>query len=381
MALTTIQSNNKATKFRNRFIREFVRGDMFKAYKSEDGNAVIRVFMDTGKFGGEQSNLPLVNALSGTGVGSGKLTGSEEAIGNYGWRAWIDWLRNAVTANDAEIKKGSFDLFGHASAALSEWGKKMQRDETVVGFMAIPSEAPPANLGSAPGQRVNGILWSAATAANKNTWQDNNADRILFGAARTNLVAGNFASSLLNVDASADRLSAASIGIMKWMAERASPAIEPLTTDDGYERYVMFVGSNAYRDAYRDPEIYAANKDARPREGSRYKNNPIFMDGDLLYNGVIIRKVPQIDTLVTNAGAGAAGINVAPVFMCGKNALAWIWGQMPSATSLDETDYQFIKGVGIQMCYGVGKIASRPPGQTYLKDWGVVTGFVASVDS
>jgi hypothetical protein len=123
----------------------------------------------------------------------------------------------------------------------------------------------------------------------------------------------------------------------------------------------------------------AANRDARPREGTSYKQNPIFMDGDLLYNGVIIRKVPEIDRLLTVAGAGNGGIDVAPVFLCGRNAAAQLWGQLPDPTILYETDYQLKKGAAIEMAYGIGKMAFKEPDTGRLKDWGVVTGFVACV--
>lgn len=375
MAVTTVQTNNRGIKFRNNIIREYVRGNMFTPYMGDDGMAVIRSFHEEGKFGGDQINVPLITALRGSGKGSGTLTGNEESIGNYGWRVWLDWSRNAVTATKAEIKKSSFDLFGQAQPLLSEWGRSKQRDDMVKGFMAIPSEAQPAGLGSDDGQTVNGILFADATAGQRNTWNQHNQDRILYGIARSNWNA-TFLTSLANVDNTNDKLSAGMIKLMQTMAEKSDPKIEPLTTDDGYERYVLFVGSNAFRDAEADPLIYAANKDARPREGTSYKKNPIFMPGDLLYHGVIIRKVPEIDRLLTfNNGT----INCAPVFFCGRNALGMLWGQLPEATKLDDTDYQFKKGVGVEMAYGISKIVYKNAA-AQLKDWGLVTGWVASVD-
>jgi hypothetical protein len=375
MAVTTVQTNNRGIKFRNNIIREYVRGNMFTPYMGDDGMAVIRSFHEEGKFGGDQINVPLITALRGSGKGSGTLTGNEESIGNYGWRVWLDWSRNAVTATKAEIKKSSFDLFGQAQPLLSEWGRSKQRDDMVKGFMAIPSEAQPAGLGSDDGQTVNGILFADATAGQRNTWNQHNQDRVLYGVARSNWNA-TFLTALATVDNTADKLSAAMIKLMQTMAEKSDPKIEPLTTDDGYERYVLFVGSNAFRDAEADPLIYAANKDARPREGTSYKKNPIFMPGDLLYHGVIIRKVPEIDRLLTfNNGT----INCAPVFFCGRNALGMLWGQLPEATKLDDTDYQFKKGVGVEMAYGISKIVYKNAA-AQLKDWGLVTGWVASVD-
>lgn len=378
MAVTTVQTNNRGIKFRNNIIKEYVRGNMFTPYMGDDGMAVIRTFYESGKFGGDQINVPLITALKGSGKGSGTLTGNEDKIGNYGKRLWIDWCRNAVTATKSEMKKGSFDLFGQAQPSLATWGKSTQRDEIVKAFLAIPSETEPAGLGSDDGQRVNGILWEDATASDKNAWNAANSDRVLYGAAVGNYNA-TVSTALATIDATADKLSAGIVRLLQTRAEKSDPKIEPLTTDDGYERYVLFVGSNAFRDAEADATINAANKDARPREGTSYKKNPIFMPGDLLYHGVIIRKVPEIDTLLTLTGVGADSINVAPVFLCGRNAMGFVWGQLPEPTKLDDTDYQFKKGVGIEMCYGLGKMVFKNASGN-LKDWGCVTGFVASVD-
>ena len=135
MAVTTVQTNNRGIKFRNKLIIEYVRGNMFSPYMSDDGMNVITSFHEEGKFGGDQINVPLITALRGSGKGSGTLTGNEESIGNYGWRIWLDWSRNAVVATKAEIKKASFDLFGQAAPRLSEWGRTQQRNEMVKAFL------------------------------------------------------------------------------------------------------------------------------------------------------------------------------------------------------------------------------------------------------
>ena len=377
MAVSTIQANNRGIIFRNNIIREYVRGNMFSPYMGNDATAVIRTLLETGKYGGDQINVPLIKALSNTAISTGTLVGNEEAIDNYGCRLWLDWARNAVVATKAEIKKGSFDLFGQAQPLLAEWGKSLQRDEIVLAMAALPSESAPANLGTTNGQRVNGILYSAANATERNTWNQANQDRILYGNAFSNYDATH-ATALANLTATDDRFSAATVRLAREKAEDASPKIDPLTTNDGYERFIMFVGSRAYRDAWADPEIYQANKDARPREGSSWQNNPIFREGDLLYDNVIIRKVPEIDKYCLVSGAGDSGVDVSMSFLCGRSALGFVWGQMPEPTKLDDTDYQFRKGVGIDMAYGVGKLFFKDSGSGDLVQWGMVTVFNAA---
>jgi hypothetical protein len=58
--------------------------------------------------------------------------------------------------------------------------------------------------------------------------------------------------------------------------------------------------------------------------------------------------------------------------------MAQFYGQLPRPTQLDQTDYQFNRGVGIEMAYGIGKVAKTT--SSLLKDWGVFTIFAASVD-
>jgi hypothetical protein len=50
---------------------------------------------------------------------------------------------------------------------------------------------------------------------------------------------------------------------------------------------------------------------------------------------------------------------------------------------LEDGDYEFVYGIGIETQYGVGKIAKAPQNVTGattgdLVDWGMVTGFMAA---
>lgn len=384
MALTTTAANNKLIVFRKEIYREYVRENLFSPYMGPSMNSIIRVITDLdkgGKNGGEQINIPLRARLNGAGVGSGGLRGNEEALDNQGTRMWIDWSRHAVTINNAEEQKSSIDLYAEIKPALTDWGQEKQRDEIVDGFYALPSQNAPAGLGSALGQRVNGILFDAATAAQRNTWITDNADRILVGNGNTaNLVAGNFAASMANVTG-AMVLSGTLVNRMKRSAKKANPRIRPFKLkENGTEWFVLFVGQEQFRDAQNDADIKTANQNSRARENQGYLKNPIFVDGDLLYNGVIIREIPELSLRlpVFYATAGSGGIQIAPAFLCGQGAMAWCWGKMPTPTFLKEDDYQFIRGAGVKMAYGVGKIAKLNAAGNF-KEWGVYTAFLAAV--
>jgi Protein of unknown function (DUF4043) len=378
MALTTVQTNNKLIVFRKEVTREYIRQNLFSPYIGAEMTAIIRVINDL-RNGGEQINIPLIARLKNQPIATGTLVGNEESIDNYGDRAWIDWARAAIKIPRSEEQKSSIDLFGQARPLLEDWGKELQRDEIVDTLFTIPlASTAPANLGTTNGQRVNGAFLDLATAAQRNTWTTDNADRILFGGAQGNLVSGNFASSLANIT-SGMTLSAASSLKMKRLAKKANPRLRPYKLKNGREYFVIFVGSNCFRDLQSDTTIINANTQARPREGDGLDKNPLFQDGDLLYNGLIFREVPELDIRlpVTYTTAGSGSIQVSPVFMCGQSALAWCWGRMPTPTFLKEDDYQFFRGVGVMMAYGLKKVAKLNPAGNY-KEWGVFTGFFAS---
>jgi len=335
------------------------------------------------KNGGEQMNIPVVGRLTAAAKGSGTLVGNEEAIDQYGYRVWLDWARNAIVTNKAEKQRDSADIFGQAKPLLSDWGKELQRDEIISALMALPSESAPAGLGSDAGQRVNGLFYQDATAGQRNTWNSDNIDRVLYGEKTSNYNATH-ATALANVGTASGKFTADNLSLLKRIAMNAVPKIRPFKTKSGYEYFVAFCGTNPFRDIKSDLKV--VNYSARPREENAVNSNPIFQDGDQIYDGVIVREVPEISGFVSNVWttlktAGSASARVEPVFLCGQQAVAMAWGQMARPTFRKEDDYGFITGTGIEMAYGVGKIFTKPSaltGGTKLVQRAVATGFFAS---
>ena len=245
---------------------------------------------------------------------------------------------------------------------LSDWGRSRQRDDLIKALMAFPT----VNLPAAD-VTVNGILYgpveaSQATAAN--AWLVANADRVQYGNLRTNGASGVHVTALATVDTVNDKLTAANLSLLKRVALNADPHIRPYKTRDGYEYYVAFCGTNAFRDLKLD--LQTVNKDARPRENNGMDKNPLFQDGDQIYDGVIVRQIPEISNFVTNAWtglttAGTTANRVEPVFLCGQQAAAICWGRMARPTFRKEDDYEFISGVGIDMCFGTVKCYTKHP--------------------
>jgi hypothetical protein len=163
------------------------------------------------------------------------------------------------------------------------------------------------------------------------------------------------------------------------------PKINPWQREDtDQEWYVCFLGSRAMRDLKSDPVMYQANRDARDRENATGPgaNNPIWTGGGLVFDGVYYLEIPEITTRLLLAGIGGASADVEPIFLCGQAAIAYAFGQAPRETRLEDGDYDFVTGLGIEAQYGVGKIAKAPllagmpTAGSDLVDWGMATGFV-----
>jgi hypothetical protein len=405
--MSNIQANNKLVQYTTEINREYVRENLFSPYMGTDATSIIRL-RNEAKKGGEQINFPLVGALYGPGTapalgssaqayGVDTLTGNEEKIDNYGMRVWIDWARNAVATNDAEEQKDSADIFGEAKPLLSDWGKSLQRDEIILAMMNMPSASAPTGLGglTTTNGRVNGLAFNGTTGGTAiSAWMAANADRVLFGNAISNSVSNTWSTSIALVDTTADTFVPASVSLLKYRAKTAAPKIRPYKTTDGREYYVCFAGTANFMQLKlamnqtgmpTTPAVIGINVHARPRD---VDSNPLFQDGDLMYDGVIIREVPEIDNFVTspwamhNIGGGGTG-RLAPVFLCGQQAVMFAWGKMATPTFRDQTDYQFVRGVGVKMCYGVAKTFRIPranfdtPG-TNLVQTGIVTGIFSA---
>lgn len=392
--LTSNHVNNELIKFRRQVISDFLRRSRFDPFMGDSSTAVIVRLADL-EADGKEINVPLVNQLTGDGVGAGTLRGKEEALDSYGFPLWADWARNAVANNRASNKESSFNVRSTARDLLRGWSRRIIRDDLTDALLSIPTGAVQPGRLAEPGNRVNGLRWSVATAAQKNLWHTANFDRVLYGAALGNYKTTS-ALSLLELDGTADKMSAAVGSLAKSLAKQSGvspsnpgiyngrPKITPWETEElDEEMFVCFVGDRGFASLQADPVMYQANRDARSREGNPTNTNPIFTGGALKFDGVLYKNIPEITQrlLLINAGFGAA-IDVEPFFLCGQAAMAYATGQMARPTTLEDGDYEFVTGLGIEAQYGTAKVAKAPQLSAGavgdLVDWGMVTGFVAA---
>ena len=343
------------------FFRDYVRSSRFKRYMGTDEASIIQLKEDLSKKKGDSVTFALVNELTGNGVtGNSTLKGNEERLNSRSHRVYVDVLRHAVAVDDWDVQKSVIDLRNAARTQLREWAMKKLRDAITDGL----------------GQ-VDGVKFSTATNAQRDTWQSNNADRLVFGTGRVTQT--TFASAISAVTPGAS-LTPNLLSLMKRIAQTtASPKIKPVYVKEmDQEWFVCFVGPRAWRDLTEDnPTTNAltlANRDARVRG----VDNPLFTGDSLVWDGMILREIPEIEPVSATVYSLSATTVIEPVYLCGAQAIGLAWAQRTKSTT-DVDDYEFLHGVGVQEIRGIEKLrfgTAAGADTTTPKDHGVVTAFV-----
>ena len=108
---------------------------------------------------------------------------------------------------------------------------------------------------------------------------------------------------------------------------------------------------------------------------ARNRDNPLFAGGDLLWDGVVIKEVPDIDKFIDSTGGGlwdgvwgagaASGDSLATGgtssarlsmgFFCGAQALGFGIGKTASFKRRKEDDYEHLNGVAISAKHDIKK--------------------------
>ena len=345
MALTTVTTNLVEQKWDNDFFTAYVRANRFNRYMGTDSNSVIQIKEDLTKSAGDRIHLALIAELTGAGVtGDTLLEGSEEALSQYEFPIAVATRRNAVAVTMNQEQFTGIDLRNAAKAQLKNWAMKKLRTDIITALDVI-----------------DGTAYASASEASKDAWLVANADRVMFGDGTVGGYTDHSADLLL-VTASM-KLTKEVVSKLKAKAEKASPIIRPVTVGEDSENYVLFCGSGAFRDLKVDLATTLQNAQERG------DNNPLFQDGDLMYDGVVIRKIQEIPATGT---VGAASARIEPVFLCGAQALGVAWAQRTKSRT-EERDYGFVHGVAIHEMLGVKKCVFNS------KMHGVFKGYVGAL--
>lgn len=344
MAFTTVQAANVEEVWDADFFKSYVRANRFKRYMGTNENSVIQLREDLTKKAGDGITIPLVTELTGAGqTGNGLLEGNEEALGNYGHKIDVATLRHAVAVTDNDQQFTGIDLRNAGKEMLKLWAMSKMRTDIITA------------LGS-----KSGTAYGSASEGVKDAWLVANSDRVMFGNGTVGAFTDHSADLLLVT--AAMTLTKEVVSKAKARAEQATPKLRPVIVGEDSENFVLFCDARAFRDLKSDLGTSLQNAQERG------DNNPLWRDGDLMWDGVVIRKIQEIATL---GAVGAASALVSPYFLCGAQALGVAWAQKTKSTT-DTRDYGFVKGVGIHEMRGVEKLIYNS------KDHGVFTGYVGA---
>ena len=344
------------------YFSEYVRESGFKPYMGKSSSSIIIAKYELQQEAGKTINIPLILKLTSDGVtGATVLDGNEEELGNYNCALSVDWRRNGVRVPKSTSYKTEIDLFGAAKDMLRQWEAEKLRDDVIKALASVVTTGDTT------------VLLADSSTANRNAYSAANSDRLLFGKLVSNYSA-TFATALGNLDTTDDKCTVASMSLAKRIAKASSPKIRPFRSEDGREYFVAFHGARTFRDLKADSTMTQANREARERDVSK---NPIFQDGDLIYDGIIHREIPEIDDVVSTGtytldAKGGSSCDVRPVFLCGQQAVGIAWGQEPTMRTDMTKDYAFRPGVAVEELLSVKKLAYN------AKQHGVVTAFFAA---
>ena len=360
MANTTAAEGLTVQQWDDKYFREYLGNHPFKGYMGTGTSSVIQVKEDLSKDKGDSVTYALVNKLTGApNDGTTKLEGNEESLGSRSHKLEVGLRRNAVSVLEYEEQISAIDLRNAAKDQLMDWSMEEDTDRVMDQLYA-----------------KNGVLYANATEAQKDTWLTDNADRVLFGDAKGNMVAGDHSGSLANITAADGKLTPDSLSLMKRIALSADPKLRPIRTEKDNKRwFVVFVHPLAFRDLKDNPTIRQAQREVSVAT----QNNKLFQGGDLIWDGMIIHEVDDMPTL---SGVGASSIDIGGAFLCGAQAFGLAIAKRWQSREKNESDYGNEKGCGIicidgleKLTFGTGSADTANP-----KDHGVVTGYFAAVE-
>src|SRR4029077_19572317 len=247
MNVTTARPGLTPIQWSSDFWVEYIRENQFTPYFGTSIDAMIQLQTDLTRKPGDSVVFPTVRSLVGAGVtGNTVLEGNEEILNARSLNVPVGVLRHAVAVSQWDEQKSVIDLLQAARQVLKNWAANKLRSDIITSLGAMTADG-----------NVQ-ISYASASAAQRNTWLVNNADRVLFGASKSNAVSGVYATALATVDNTADKLTAAQITLAKRIARTATPKIRPIRINNDEEWYVMFCPSMVFRDLMLDPVIINA---------------------------------------------------------------------------------------------------------------------------
>jgi N4-gp56 family major capsid protein len=363
MADTRVASGLTVEQWDEKYFVEYLTENRFAGEMGTNENSIIQVKENLMKKPGDRVNFALVNRLTNDAItGSNTLEGNEEDMSSRSFEVAVNKRRNGVRVAEIDEQFSAIGLRDAAKAVLKDWSLK-DTEGLIIQKLS----------------NFNGTRYSSASEAVKDEWLVDNADRVLFGALRSNNSANDHSASLLNCDTTADKLNAAAVSKMKTIAETvANPLIRPIrsTASKGRRYYVMYAHPYAFNDLKADTTITTAQREVV----LQMENERLFEGGDLYWDGVIIKQIEQAQVEWDFGLVGNSSARVVGAYLCGAQAVGAAYAKR--WTSKEKSfDYDDKKGVAIESIYGIEKMqfGSGNADRADLKDQGVVTGYFATL--
>src|SRR4029077_13913762 len=207
MNVTPARPGLTPIQWQSDFWTEYLRENQFTPYFGTSMDAMIQLQLDLTRKPGDTVVFPTVRNLVGAGVtGNTVLEGNEEILNARSLNVVVNPIRHAVAESQWDEQKSVIDLLQAGKQVLKNWASNKLRTDIITQLGAV----------SADGNAI--IPYASATAGQRNTYLVNNADRILFGASKSNGVSGVYATALLTIDNTADKMTAAQLTLAKRMA-------------------------------------------------------------------------------------------------------------------------------------------------------------------
>jgi N4-gp56 family major capsid protein len=343
----------------DQFSNEWFQSNTFSAYSGTGDNNVIRMKEDFASKRGNGITFEFITNLErGSLRGRTPLKGNESQLGEYGDRVMWDMRKKAIGLHELDEDHAAINLREAARGNLKTWADEDVKFEVIDRLLDVGSGCD--------------VPYEDASAAEKNAWNAKNSDRVLYGAATANYNATH-STALANIDSTNDKLTGDALSLLKRMAGQASPKITPLSVKEKNRRFfVAFVHPYTFRDVRKNLE------DLRATVSIVEENKGIFLGGDLQYDGVLVH---EVDDMPIIEGVGAGGIDVAPVYFAGQEALGWaIKSRYKSREETD--DYGQVKGLGMIGKWGMKKLAydfGTKDTSIIGKQRGLITGFFSAI--
>lgn len=359
MAETAIPTGLTVQQWDEKYFTQYLNNNWFKKFMGTGSSRMIQVKEDLTKKPGDAVTYTLVNRLTGTAKGASEdLEGAEEDLSTRSQKVTVREYSHAVKFSKFEAQKTAIDLRQAHRDVLMDWNMELDRDNII------------AALGD-----INGTAYASASESAKDAWLVDNADRVLFGASKSNNSSNDHSASLANIDASNDKLTPDALSLMKRMAKTANPRVRPIQAKDtiaGSDMYVVFAPTECIRDLAANSTFTQANREAR----NRGVDNPLFSGANYIWDNLAIYEIEDIPSL---GAVGESSAVVRPVYLCGAQALAMAWAMRPQTVD-EEFDYGRKVGMAIKQWYKVEKLrfGTGSSDTDDLKDHGVVTGYFAA---